>query len=212
MAFVFTILAVLFWNSWILGWLNHGSAGYLRMSISELNVIGQPHYFFFTILELISGILLAVAGLLLLPIKHKGIIGIIIAILICLCGLLTIYDSINPLDCNQYHNPICLRDDTLNRVSLVDKHHNSESVITDYLTGVLSLLTLMYFINIKASRKLLITLAVTAAAVITCLLILEYDHSIFTGAIAERIWNAVICADFLAFSWHFLKSKRLQNS
>lgn len=213
LAFIFLLAGTIAWNAFILGWLNHGSAGYIRMSISELNVIGQPHYLFFTVTELLSGIFLAIGGLLLIPNKHKSFLAVLIAGLICFTGLLTIYDSSNPLDCNQYNNPVCAQKDDKGLVSLADKHHNTESTITDYETGALALLTIAFFYVVKADKRLLYLLSFSTLAVVISLAILEFDSSVFTDAIAERVWNLFISVDFLVFGLYYLDNKfRLNKS
>lgn len=200
------IASSIFWNGWLIGWLNHGLAGYLRMSISELNVIGQPHYFLFTTLEYISGLLLIAAATVLLISFPKEILLILVSLVIAFIGLLTVYDAANPLDCNQYQNHDCLIRNNTDEVSITDKHHNTESRITAWVTIFLSILvSVVLYINKR--RK---TLFVFSLLILVCILatlgILNYSSHIFANAIMERIWNVAVSGDFIIVGYLATKS------
>src|ERR1039458_2880011 len=91
-----TLLAgAVLWNGWVFGFFNHGLAGYIHMSISELEAAGQPHEHFFDIFENVSGIAMIVGALgLMLTLRRKfNIVLILILAAIAFIGALTLYED-----------------------------------------------------------------------------------------------------------------------
>lgn len=205
------VLGVLLWNGWILGWLNHGWAGYSRMSISEMNVLGQPHAVFFSMLELFSGLLLLVGAAGAVIVKHKNTLAAAAILLIGLIGGLTVFDAGHPLDCSQYQNAACAARATAGEVSQTDKQHNAESRITAYVTVLLAITILAWAYLEKLPRQYSIVALVILAGVIITLEILNYSDHVFANAIAERIWNTLVSIDILLFCYKLFTPLKLMR-
>lgn len=186
------------WNTWIFGLLNHGTAGYTQMSISELNVAGQPYAAFFSITEGLSGLLLLVGGLGLIVPARKDMIMILVLALTASIGALTIFDATHPVDCNQYQNPACVAKMKTGQVSKSTKEHGIESTITDYATVALALILVLWAIVHKKSGEItmfeLLMVIIVALGVIA-FLVVRIDNVAF-NSIAQRLWNTFVSFDF----------------
>jgi len=181
------------WNGWVLGFYNHGLAGYLHMSISELEVVGQTHASLFNFLEDVSGILMLVGAIgTILAFNRR--INVLLLILICIgmIGALTLYDVAHPLDCNSYDNPVCISHIQKNHLSQTDVLHNDESRLTAYITIILAVLIVIWEHLNELRRAENIGLITIAVAVIGILIVLDTNGNILVDAVAERIWNVLV--------------------
>jgi hypothetical protein len=202
------LVGALLWNGWVFGFFNHGLAGYLHMSISELEVAGQQHTALFNFLEDASGTCIVIGTLGLIAIANRRInIMTIILISTTTIGALTLYDVAHPLDCNRYNNPVCVARVNANKVSRRDVLHNNESRITCYLTLLLAILIAVWAFVEKLQRSELIGLMVLAAGIAITLAILDTNGNILTDAVSERIWNVLVSIDIGYVSWKFMKLK-----
>lgn len=193
---------VILWNTWLLGFLNHGVVGYTQMSISELNVNGQPFAHFFTTTEWLSGLLILVGSLFLLPAVRKGGVFLLIALTLTACiGGLTIFDATHPVDCNRYQNKACQLKWARGEVSAVQKAHGLESETTDYITVLLSIEILVWALHQKilkpkeTSYLELGFLFILAIAIISPLL--TSTGSIVVVSLGQRVWNTITSILFI---------------
>lgn len=200
-AVAFLLIGGVVWNGWLLGFLNHGSAGYVHMSISELEALNQPYENLFDLLELVSGLLLVVGSLALIALVRKPTLLVLIAASIGAIGALTLYDVAHPLDCNQYNNPVCAAKVEANQVSRTNQLHIIESRITAYVTILLTVLVGIWTYVKKLPKSELIFVALVLAATLVTLTIQNYGNNVLTNAISERVWNTVVSLDiiFVAF-------------
>lgn len=204
---VFVIAGAFLWNGWVFGFLNHGVAGYLHMSISELEVRGQPYKRLFDILEDISGVCMIIGGLGLIALaKHKknSIMPLILALVVAI-GSLTLYDVAHPLDCNRYDNPACVARINTDEVSHTNVLHNDESFLTAYITTVLGLIIVCWTILKKLPRYKIVAFILLAAGIIITLYILDSNGNVELDAISERIWNVLVSIDIGYIGWQFIK-------
>jgi hypothetical protein len=202
------LIGALFWNGWIFGFFNHGSAGYLHMSISELEVVGQPYKLLFDLLEDVSGLCMIVGAFGLIVFVNKRI-NVMLLILSCIAviGALTLYDVAHPLDCNSYNNPVCLARDDANEVSHSDVLHNDESRLTAYITIVLAILIVVWAHLKKLRRSEHIGFTVIALVVVATLVVLDTNGNVLIDAMSERIWNVLVSLAIGYISWKFMRSK-----
>jgi hypothetical protein len=196
------LLGAVLWNGWVFGWLNHGSAGYFHMSISELEVISQPGSFVFRSLDFISGIflMLSAAGLLFIT-KARPILLGLIAICIGLIGFLTIFDVSHPLDCDSYNNNACITNENRNHVSYSHVLHLEESALTAYITVFLILFTVVWvYLTGQSKFRLSVGLAVFFGIFIA-LYIMQSSGYIVANSVSERFWNVLVSSNiaFMAF-------------
>jgi nitrate reductase gamma subunit len=209
------LLGALLWNGWVFGWLNHGLAGYFQMSISELEAASQPHVSLFNSLENASGLLMIIGALGLVFLRltkatpHKisekerlrslplSIILSIVLFTITLIGVLTLYDVAHPLDCNRYHNPVCVAkiESQPPQLSHTNTLHETESRIAAYTTAFLVLVIVVWAYLAKLPNAELAGVASIAIATIIALTILDIDGNVLAGAISERIWNVLVSLD-----------------
>lgn len=192
---ILLLLGALLWNSWILGWLNHGVAGYLHMSISELEALHQPYANLFNFFEYASGTCLIIGAIGMILIIKKPTLLSAVAVGIGLIGCLTLYDVQHPLDCNEYQNPACVMRVNANQVSQTDKQHNEESRITAYVTAITAFLVALWSYYGGHSRFLLAASIFALAGIIITLEILNYSDAVLPDAIAERVWNVLVSLD-----------------
>lgn len=209
-AYIFALtllLGAVLWNGWILGFVNHGTAGYLHMSISELEANGQAHVGLFNFLEDASGVLMIIGGLgLLMSLGRKITLPIaLILVSIVAIGGLTLYDVAHPLDCDRYNNPVCVEKVNDNDVSHTDVLHNDESRITAYVTIALALVTVVWTSIEKRDRSTILFLVIMALGVIATLILLDVSNNVLAGAIAERIWNVLVSINIGFIAWHYMK-------
>jgi hypothetical protein len=211
--FAITLLVgAVLWNGWVFGFFNHGLAGYLHMSISELEVVGQPHIALFNFLEDASGICMMVGALGLIAVANRGVnIALLILLSIAAVGALTLYDVAYPLDCSRYNNPVCAARDTANEVSHTNVLHNDESRITAYLTIVLAVLIALWSHFIRLRRSELIALIVIAVSVIVTLAILDTNGNVLVNAVVERIWNVLVSIAIGYVAWKFVTAKHYRR-
>ncbi len=211
---VVTVAAgALLWNGWVFGFFNHGLAGYIHMSISELEAVGQPRSGFFDILDNLSGIALLVGALgLIVTLRQKfNVLLILILAATALIGGLTLYDVAHPLDCNRYNNPVCVARVDDNEISQVDILHNDESRVTAYATIVLSILIVLWAPLKNLLRFELIGLIIIVAGVITTLALFNFDDNLVLSAVTERVWNVLVSLDIGYVAWKLIKSKDLSQ-
>ncbi len=208
-ASAFLLLGAVLWNGWVFGYLNHGPAGYIHMSISELEARRQLHAQLFNILEDVSGIFMIVGGVMLLAVQ-RGITVIFATIIVCIIAIggLTLYDVAHPLDCNQYHNPACQARVKTGEVSRTDVLHNEESRITAYVTILLALLVILWVWQQGAPRTEIVWVSLCALAVIVPLAFLQWGNNVTVNAIAERIWNVAASIDIGIIAWRGLKTHK----
>jgi hypothetical protein len=208
------LVGAILWNGWIFGFLNHGTAGYLHMSISELEVVGQPRAWLFNFLEDASGICMIIGALgLIVTLGRKfNRVMLLILVVIAAIGVLTLYDVAHPLDCNRYNNPVCLAKINDNEVSHTNVLHNDESRITAYVTIALTILVVIWAPLKALERFELIGLIVIVAGVVTTLVVLDIDSNILLGAVNERIWNILVSADIGYVAWKLMSSKPSRRS
>ena len=192
---ILVIGGLILWNTWVFGWLNHGLAGYTRMSISELNVSGQPYALFFSGTELLSGLFLLVSGLGLTSFTKKSKLALVVLALVALIGGLTIFDAVRPVDCNRYQNPACVAKIASGQLSASDRQHGTESRITDYATGFLALALIAWALAAKMPGRELAIVVVLAIGVIATSVI--GSDSIVYDSISQRVWNVLVSFDFL---------------
>jgi energy-converting hydrogenase Eha subunit C len=204
---ILMLAGALLWNGWIFGYLNHGIAGYLHMSISELEVLHQPHAELFNVLEDASGICLIVGSIGLLIVRRVllGYITLALLAYIMAIGGLTMFDVSHPLDCNTYNNPICQDQINDNHISQSDQLHNEESRITAYATLVLAVFTLftVWQEHHRLNRDFLWLSFCTVLIVIT-LAFLDWDTNVTISAIAERLWNMAVSFNIGYIAWRYL--------
>ncbi|HVA10542.1 MAG TPA: DUF998 domain-containing protein [Candidatus Dormibacteraeota bacterium] len=202
------------WNGWVFGFFNHGLAGYIHMSISELEAVGQPHEYFFDALENVSGIAMIVGalGLLIVALRRKfNAVLILILGAIVFIGGLTLYDVAHPLDCNRYNNPACVATVNANELSHGDILHNDESRVTAYATIVLSIL-IVFWAPLKTLQRFeLIGLIIIVAGVVTTLALLNFDDNLVLSAVSERVWNVLVSLDVGYVAWKLIKPKGLSR-
>lgn len=205
------LLGAVLWNGWVLGFVNHGTAGYLHMSISELEANGQAHVGLFNFLEDASGVLMIIGGLgLFISIGRKATlpIALLLACIVAIGGL-TLYDVAHPLDCDRYNNPICTTRVNDNDVSHTDVLHNDESRITAYVTIALGVVTVVWTFIEKQQRSTILFLAIMTIGVVVTLLLLDVSNDVLAGAIAERIWNVLVSINIGFIAWHYAKKPNL---
>ncbi len=191
------ISGALLWNGWLLGGLNHGLAGYFGMSISELEAVHESFRGLFDVLELISGLLMIIGSLLVIVRLRSYRLLVVIAAAICTIGVLTVYDVNHPLDCNEYHNPVCVAKVDANQVSHTDKLHILESRITAYVTILFTLLVGAWAYVKKLPKSELIFVAFVFAATLVTLTIQNYGTNVLANAISERVWNSAVSLDII---------------
>lgn len=188
---------VILWNTWALGFLNHGAAGYTQMSISELNVGGQPFSRFFTDTEWLSGLFILIGGLLLVyAIRKGGYFMLIALVLVAIIGGLTIFDATHPVDCNRYQHPACALKWARGEVSAIQKAHGIESETTGYITVLLSIELVVWTIYARLSKgrlsySELCFVVLLALGVATPLLVPTNSITITTEAVGQRVWNTL---------------------
>jgi|SRR5581483_4122431 len=203
---------IVLWNAWIFGFLNHGLAGYTQMSISELNVSGEPFSRFFTGSEWLSGLLLLLGGLVLLySIRKVGYFMLIALVLTILIGGLTIFDAAHPLECNRYQNPTCSLKWARGEVTSNQKEHGIESQTTNYVTIVLSIELVIWVLHqklFKGERSYLELGLVALLAVATIAPLLISSSSIVTESIGQRIWNTLTSVLFLYIIYRVQQADR----
>ncbi len=185
------------WNGWVLGWLNHGLAGYTRMSISGLGVPHQPHAALFNLLEYASGVCMVAGGLGVTLIFRRRALLVLMALAVALIGVLTIYDVEHPLDCNAYRNPACVARARSGQVSYTEKLHDAESRITAYVTIVLAALVVIWAYTSKLARGELVLALVLLVVIAASLAMLDLNSHIVANAVAERVWNTLVSLDII---------------
>lgn len=192
------IIGAVLWNSWLLGWVNHGSAGYLHMSISELEVRGQPYWRIFNFCELASGLMLLLGGIGILIAKARVLHFLpLIAAAIILLGGLTIFDTTHPLDCTQYRDPVCITLVRAGRISHTASLHQTESDITAFVTIFLALVTIGWAVSAGWHwAELLLAVGLLAGIVAGLLIINSNDYSI-ESSVAERVWNVLVSVNIM---------------
>ena len=207
---IMLLLGAVLWNGWVFGFYNHGLAGYLHMSISELEVVGQPHVHLFNFLEDASGICMLIGALGMIAVMNRRV-NIMLLILLCIAAIggLTLYDVAHPLDCNSYNNPVCLTRDNTNQVSHTDVLHNDESRITAYVTAVLAILVVILAHLKKLRRYEHLGFSVLALGVVASLVILDTNGNVFIDAVVERIWNVLVS---IAIGYLAVKLMRLKHA
>jgi hypothetical protein len=195
---------IILWNTWLLGFLNHGSAGYTQMSISELNVTGQPFSRFFTDTEWFSGLFLLLGSLILLYNFRKGAHFMLIALLIIAgIGGLTIFDATHPVDCNRYQDMACQLKWARGEVSAVQKAHGFESEATAYITVLLSVELVVWALHQKLSQVKKISwvevglILFVAITVISPLFVFASSDSIVVESLGQRLWNTMTSVLFV---------------
>jgi len=196
------LLGAILWNGWVFGWLNHASAGYLHMSISELEVRGQPRAFIFESLDFISGIFMVLGafGLMIITKARPLLLGLI-AVCIFFVGALTLFDVSHPLDCNTFNNIVCVRKIESNHVSTTNMLHNEEGTVTAYLTVLMILFTVIWVYLTGQSKFRLNSALIAFFGIFITLGILATSGNVMAGAISERIWNVLVSINigFIAF-------------
>lgn len=195
---------VFLWNTWVFGGFNHGIAGYTRMSISELNVTGQPFASFFSITEGLSGLFLLLGALGLLVAIRQGGFLFIALLLTASIGALTIFDATHPVDCNSFQNQACVIKMKSNQVSSTNKEHDIESAISNYAAILLALvLTVWAFVH-KASGEDVplaeLVIVGTLAITIIAPLVIPKGSVVF-DSIGQRAWNTLVSAEFLYIAY-----------
>ena len=206
---VSVLAGAILWNGWVFGFFNHGLAGYIHMSISELEAVGQPHAHFFDVLENVSGITMIVGALgLIVTIGRKSnVVLILILAAVAFLGALTLYDVGHSLDCNRYNNPVCVARVNANEVSHGDILHNDESRVTAYATIALSIM-IVFWVPLKTLQRFeLIGLIIIVAGVITTLALFNFDDNLVLSAVTERVWNVLVSLDIGYVAWKLIKSK-----
>lgn len=204
------ILGAVLWNGWVFGWLNHGLAGYLHMSISELEAVGQSHAALFNILEDVSGLFMIIGALGLIVIKKLGLSLLsLILLTIAIIGGLTLYDVAHPLDCNTYQNPACSAKIAAGQVSHRQLQHVAESNITAYVTILLALLVVAWAYAAKLSASDCWLVALLAIGVIITLIILDTSNNVTLNAVSERLWNVLVSVDIGLIALRHAKLGRL---
>lgn len=195
---------VFLWNTWIFGWLNHGIAGYTRMSISDLNVSGQPYAQFFSITEFLSGLFMLLgAGGLMISIR-KGVFLLVALGAIALIGVLTVFDATHPTDCNPYHNPTCVADVAAGRVSKTEKEHGTESILTDYITVSLGLFLALWATVKKLTDEDIAAIELASLGVLALGLLVTRiipTHDVVLGSLLQRTWNTLVSFEFVYVAW-----------
>jgi len=205
---VILLAGAVFWNGWVFGFFNHGLAGYLHMSISELQVVGQPHVGLFNFLENISGICMIIGALGLIAVANRKLnIALLILISVAAVGALTLYDVAYPLECNSYNNRVCRAQDNNDKVSHTNVLHDDESRITTYVTIFLVVVVAIWSHFIKLRRSELSALITIAVGVIITLAILDINGNATVNAISERVWNVLVSIAISYVSWKFISSK-----
>jgi hypothetical protein len=191
---VLIIGGVLLWNTWVFGWLNHGSAGYTSMSISELNVAGQPYATFFTVTEWLSGLfmLLSCGGL--IAVIHPKRFMLVALVLIALIGALTIFDAWRPVDCSRYRNPVCVVDTNEGYVNRSTIEHVIESRISVVATIALALDLVALAYTEKTSELEQAIVSILAVGIITTS---AAGGDLLFSSISQRVWNVLVSFDFL---------------
>lgn len=192
---------VFLWNTWAFGWLNHGTAGYTQMSISELNVPGQPYAAFFSITEGLSGacMLVSAAGLL-VSIRKKNTFFLIALGLTAVLGVLTIFDATHPVDCNRYHNPTCIARAARGVISRTEEEHGIESDIMNYMTVALALVLMAWAFVHKALGEdvaVIELVAVTLLAIGVILSLIVHGDGVVFSSFIQRLWNVLVSFEFL---------------
>jgi hypothetical protein len=199
---------LILWNTWVFGFLNHGIAGYTQMSISELNVAGQPFAWFFTATEWLSGIFIILGCCMLMLVRGRGKFMLLALILTAAIGGLTIFDATHTLDCNRYQNPTCALKWTEGKVTTTHKEHGVESQITDYVTILLGITLVLWAIYHTLSKDapyvelaLVLILALAIAGPI-----LVSSKNIVIESLGQRLWNSLTSVAFLYIAY---KARRL---
>jgi hypothetical protein len=209
---VILLAGAVLWNGWVFGFFNHGMAGYIHMSISELEVVGQPHAGLFNLLEDISGICMIVGAFGLIAISRRFNSLLLVLLCIAAIGGLTLYDVAHPLDCNRYNNPVCVARINANEVSHSNVLHNDESRITAYITIVLALLIAAWAHLEDLPFAERIGLIAVALAVVIALILFDTDGNVLTNSISERVWNVLVSAAIGYVAWKLLmKPKHLKR-
>jgi hypothetical protein len=203
------------WNTWVFGWLNHGAAGYTRMSISELNVLGQPYATFFSVTEGLSGLFLLVGAFGLIATIRKGGFMLLALILIGIIGALTVFDATHPVDCNQYQNSVCAAKAARGDISNTDKEHGVESIVTNYATVFLALILVAWVLIRKISKE---DIAMVESAIVVILamgiiisLVIRSRNIVF-DSISQRVWNTLVSFDFLYVAYKVWLQENLRKS
>lgn len=184
------------------------------MSISELNVTGQPHYLVFTLLEYVSGLLLLVSSVLLLLTHPKQLVAVLVFVSIAATGLLTIYDAANPLDCNQYQDTMCLTREDAFPGSLAEINHQLESIMTAYISIISGFLISIFIYRMKHKAHLLRASIIILAIVMFSLSLLSYSDHMLADAVLQRLWNVAVSIDFFiaGYCLYMHKTKAITGS
>lgn len=196
LAIILALGAVL-WNGWVFGWLNHGTAGYLRMSISELEALRQPYGSLFNILEDLSGGLMIIGSLGFIAANWRKLNKLLLSILICITaiGALTLYDVANPVDCNRYHNPACMLKWDTEQVSNTQIRHVIESDITLIMTVLLALLVLWWVYSEQLLRRDFLAIGALTICILITLVMPVNANTIVLDSVFERLWNVLVSVD-----------------
>jgi hypothetical protein len=188
------------WNTWIFGWLNHGLAGYTRMSISELNVAGQPSSLFFAITEWLSGLTLLIGAILLIVTMRRGGFILISLLMIAMIGGLTIFDASHPVDCNRFQNQACTLKMARDDVTTINQEHDIETEISEYATMLLGLVLIVWATYHKLSGEempLIELLVIVAIIAITIAPLVMSTNNATIAALGQRLWNTFASIEFL---------------
>jgi hypothetical protein len=195
------------------GFLNHGAAGYVHMSISELNASGQPYAQFFRITELLSGILLFLAiTSLAATIRIRGLL-LLSSTLIAFVGLLTVYDALHNVDCNPYENAECTTKMLRGDISNTNKDHDTESLISTYTAGSLTIIVMVMAILRRNAYdgygKLELHIVATITIGVLLSLILHYKSNTY-NELCQRLFNMLLSLEFIYITYrvYLLQNQR----
>lgn len=207
------LLGAVLWNGWVFGWLNHGTAGYLRMSISELDALRQPYAALFNILGDVSGLLMIVGAFGLGVINNQKLNTILLLILVSITaiGALTLYDVAHPVDCNRYRNPVCVVKWDTEQVSHRQVLHAIESKITVIMTVLLALLVVRWVYTENSLRSDRLVIIVLTISILITLVMPVNANTIVLDSVFERIWNILVSVLIGYVGLRFLRPQQLTS-
>jgi hypothetical protein len=194
---------VFLWNTWVFGFVNRGLAGYTQMSISELNVVGQPFSHFFTVTEWLSGLFLLFGGTVLLAALRRANLFLLGALLlISILGALTVFDATHPVDCNRYDNSACALKWARGEVTTEHQEHGLESEMSDYVIIALAAMLILWAAHQRLSEQIKSFPYEIPAVVLFSLAILLpplviSTNDITVDSVGQRAWNTLTSLAFI---------------
>jgi hypothetical protein len=152
-AAVFSGVAVLLYNNWLLAIILNWPATRAGATTSELGVVGQPHYELFRVLDITAGLCFLLGAAIFCTYAsrrwHKVLLGILVGVL----GASTIAESLFfPLQCSSALSLQCAQQETMATVGWAHQFHVIESVSSYCL---IALLPIILYLLVRRNPKLI---------------------------------------------------------